>query len=182
MGGIMLELTFVFKMAIRPPCSGTLFASQCLRTRTGREICVTSEKGPAESGEAWSHRRFFALLREMGRLRVIHRSGASTFEALCTMGPHGFAEGYMNAITDAYHWHLKLDGFGYLRTHDTTHARSGRRVLFFELGEKRGTPPFAMIYLHREKGEEFEPEREKRFLEAHGELGAGRDLATEEAR
>ena len=143
---------------------------------------VTSEKGPAGTGEAWSHRRFFALLREMGRLRVIHRSGASTFEALCTMGPHGFAEGYMNAITDAYHWHLKLDGFGYLRTHDTTHARSGRRVMFFELGEKRGTPPFAMIYLHREKGEEFEPEREKRFLEAHGELGAGRDLATEEAR
>jgi hypothetical protein len=51
--------------------------------------------------------------------------------------------------------------------------------MFFELYEKRGVPPFAMIYLHREKGEEFEPEREKRFLEAHAELGAGRELARE---
>jgi hypothetical protein len=138
---------------------------------------VTSSLSPAEGG--WDARRFFALLRELGRLRVIHRSGASTFEALCSVGPHGFAEGYMNAITDAYHWHLKLDGFGCLRSHDTTHARSGRRVLFFELCEARGTPPFAVIYLHREKGEEFEAEREKRFLEAHAELGAGRDLAKE---
>jgi hypothetical protein len=179
MAAIMLELTFIFNMAIRPPCAGALVLARPRAFETGREIRVTSAK---ESGDAWTHRRFFALLREMGRLRVIHRSGASTFEALCSMGPHGFAEGYMNAITDAYHWHLKLDGFGYLRTHDTTHARSGRRVMFFELGEKRGMPPFAMIYLHREKGEEFEPEREKRFLEAHGELGAGRVLATEDAR
>jgi hypothetical protein len=138
----------------------------------------TTTPAAATAGE-WSARRFFGLLRELGRLRVIHRSGASTFESLCSMGPHGFAEGYMNAITDAYHWHLKLDGFGYLRTQDTTHARSGRRVMFFELYEKRGVPPFAMIYLHREKGDEFEPEREKRFLEAHAELGAGRELERE---
>jgi len=143
---------------------------------------VTVATPGAEPRASWTHRRFFALLCELGRLRVIHRSGASTFEALCAMGPHGFADGYMNAITDAYHWHLKLEGFGYLRSHDTTHARSGRRVLFFELGERKGTPPFSMIYLHREKKEEFEPEREERFLEAHAELGAGRELATEDAR
>jgi hypothetical protein len=182
MGGHHAGIDFRFQDGYSTRVLGHPVRGAMLRIRTGRESCVTTAKGPADSGEAWTHRRFFALLREMGRLRVIHRSGASTFEALCSMGPHGFAEGYMNAITDAYHWHLKLDGFGYLRTHDTTHARSGRRVMFFELSEKRGTPPFAMIYLHREKGEEFEPEREKRFLEAHGELGAGRDLATEEAR
>jgi hypothetical protein len=132
----------------------------------------------------WSHRRFFALLRDLGRLRVIHRSGASTFEALCQMGPHGFAEGFMNAITDAYHWHVKLDGFGFVRSHDTTHARSGRRVLFFALAEARGAQPFSFIYLHREKGVEFDPEPERRFLDAHAELGAGRDLApaTEDPR
>ena len=140
---------------------------------------MTSARPPVEGEKDWSARRFFALLRELGGLRVIHRSGASTFESLCSMGPHGFADGYMNAITDAYHWHLKLDGFGHLRSHDTTHARSGRRVLFFELSEKRGSAPFTMIYLHREKGEEFGSSREKRFLEAHGELGAGRDLAQE---
>ena len=114
-----------------------------------------------------THREFFALLRELGRLRVIHRSGPSTFEALCTMGPHGFAEGHMNAITDAYHWHLKLSDFGFVRSHDTIHARSGRRVLFFELREGPDAPPFSFIYLHREKGAEFSPEIEKRFLEAH---------------
>jgi hypothetical protein len=140
---------------------------------------VPSSTRPGADADAWSHQRFFGLLRELGRLRVIHRSGASTFEALCRMGPHGFAEGFMNAITDAYHWHVKLDAFGHLRSKDTTHARSGRRVLFFELCEKRGVPPFASIYLHREKGEEFEPEREMRFLEAHAELAEGRDLREE---
>ena len=113
---------------------------------------------------------------------MIHRAGASTFEALCTMGPHGFAEGHMNAITDAYHWHVKLSAFGYLRTHDTTHGRSGRRVLFFELRERESTPPFAFIYVHREKGSEFEPEREQRFLDVHGELGAGRAIELEEGK
>ena len=98
------------------------------------------------------------------------------------MGPHGFGEGHMNAITDAYHWHVKLDAFGYLRTHDTTHGRSGRRVLFFELRERESSPPFAFIYLHREKGEEFEPDREQRFLAAHAELGSGRALEMEEDR
>ncbi|MEM7410329.1 MAG: hypothetical protein AAF430_08855 [Myxococcota bacterium] len=134
------------------------------------------DRPPAVDDDRWDHRRVFALLRELGRLRVIHRSGASTFEALCTMGPHGFAGGYLNAITDAYHWHVKLDEFGFLRTHDTTHARSGRRVLFFELCATREAKPFAMIYLHREKGAEFEVDREKRFLEAHAALATGREL------
>jgi hypothetical protein len=111
---------------------------------------------------------------------VIHRAGASTFEALCTMGPHGFAEGHMNAITDAYHWHVKLSGFGHLRSYDQTHARSGRRVLFFALCERAGAAPFSFIYLHREKGEEFAPDREQLFLAAHAEFAEGRDLATEE--
>jgi hypothetical protein len=139
---------------------------------------MTTPSSGAE-GDAWSARRFFALLSELGRLRVIHQSGASTFEALCSLGPYGFADGFLNAITDAYHWHLRLDGFGYLRSHDSTHARSGRRVLFFELCEQRDSAPFTRIYLHREKGEEFGSSREKRFLEAHAELGAGRDLAQE---
>jgi hypothetical protein len=137
---------------------------------------VETTTAPGSAGSCWTHARFFALLRELGRLRVIHQSGASTFEALCTMGPHGFAGGFMNAITDAYHWHLRLEGFGHLRSQDTTHARSGRRVLFFELCERRDARPFSQIYLHREKGEEFEPEREKRFLEAHAELSQGVDL------
>jgi hypothetical protein len=136
----------------------------------------------APGRDVWTHRRFFALLRELGRLRVIHRSGPSTFEALCTMGPHGFGEGHMNAITDAYHWHVKLDAFRFLRTHDTVHGRSGRRVLFFELREGESGPPFAFIYVHREKGEEFEPDREQRFLAAHAELDAGRALEMEEDR
>jgi hypothetical protein len=69
-----------------------------------------------------------------------------------------------------------------LRTQDTTHGRSGRRVLFFELREREASPPFALIYVHREKGEEFAPECEQRFLAAHAELGGGRDLAMEDDR
>ena len=128
----------------------------------------------------WTHPRFFTLLASLGPLRVIHQSGASTFEALCRFGAHGFAHGYMNAITDAYHWHLKLDAFGHVRSRDRTHARSGRRVLFLELSEQEGTKPFCSIYLHREKGAEFDAELEKRFLEAHAELADGRALASED--
>lgn len=139
----------------------------------------TSEAAPpAERAAAWSHRRFFDALRSLGRLRVISRSGPSTFEALCTFGPYGFGHGHMNAITDAYHWHLALDGFRHLRSRDTVHERSGRRVLFFELREREDAPPFLFIYLHREKGEEFEPERERAFAALHAELGDGCALET----
>lgn len=123
-----------------------------------------------------THRDFFALVRALGRLRVIHQSGPSTFEALCELGPHGFADGWMNAICPDYHWHLKLDGFGHVRSRDQAHARSGRRVLFFELRESAASKPFAFIYLHREKGEQLEPEREQAFLRAHEQLAEGAAL------
>ncbi len=124
-----------------------------------------------------SARQLFGWLQSLGRLRIISQSGPSTFEALCEVGPHGFAGGYMNAITDAYHWHLKLDGLGHVRTQDKIHGRSGRRVLFLELRERAEAPPFLMIYLHREKGADFDPELEKRFLEGHAHLAQGRQLA-----
>ena len=132
---------------------------------------------PAPEADApWTHARFFRLLAALGRLRVIHVSGPSTFEALCSFGPHGFAEGHMNAITDAYHWHVRTAGFGWVRSHDTVHARSSRRVLFFELCERVEAKPFARIYLHRERDADFDVECEKRFLEAHAELAEGRAL------
>jgi hypothetical protein len=106
--------------------------------------------------------------------RVISQCGPSTFEAIAEFGPHGFASGHMNAITSAYHWHLRTSGFGAVRSVDTTHARSGRRVLFFELREHpTDERPFLLVYLHRERGEEFAPEREQRFLAAHVELKDG---------
>lgn len=95
------------------------------------------------------------------------------------MGPHGFAEGFMNSITDAYHWHLKVDGFRWVQSHDTVHARSGRRVIFFTLAEQAGGAPFSFIYVHREKGDEFDTDIEGRFLGAHAELQAGVVLAVE---
>lgn len=129
----------------------------------------------------WSCPRFFHALRSLGRLRVISRCGPSTFEALCDFGPHGYAQGHMNAITDSYHWHLHVDGFRHLRSRDETHARSGRRVLFFELRERADSAPFLLIYLHREKGAEFEPEREAAFQALHAELSEGVELAREDA-
>jgi hypothetical protein len=127
----------------------------------------------------WTAQRFFALLGELGRLRIISISGPSTFEAICELGSCGFAGGFMNILSEQYHWHLDVRRFGYLTSCDDTHARSGRRVLFFELREQASAAPFLRIYLHREKGEEFEPAREKRFLEVHEQLGAGQPLRIE---
>lgn len=121
----------------------------------------------------WTHRRFFELLRELGPLRVISICGPSVFESLCAFDAYGVAQGHMNAITPAYHWHLQLARFRRLRSKDEVHARSARRVLFFELAEDAEAPPFLRIYVHRERGAEYEPEREKRFLEAHADLSQG---------
>ncbi len=131
--------------------------------------------------DPWTPRRFFDLLGRLGPLRVISICGPSVFESLCEFGAYGVAHGYMNAITPAFHWHLALDRFRYLRSRDEVHERSGRRVLFFELGEVAEAEPFLRIYVHREKGAEFEPEREKDFLEAHAALAAGASLAVEGA-
>lgn len=120
--------------------------------------------------------RFFKLLAALGPLRIISQSGPSTFEAICEVGPFGISDGYLNAITPSYHWHLKLDGFRHLRSRDEVHGRSGRRVLFFELRSEEEGEPFLLIYLHRGKGEDFAPERERLFLEAHQELRGGARL------
>lgn len=133
----------------------------------------------AAQPESWTARRFFALLADLGRLRVISQSGASTFEALCTVGPFEIAHGFVNAITPEYHWHLALKRFRHLRSHDEVHARSGRRVLFFTLHEAADAAPFLRIYLHREKGAEFEPDREARFAAAHGALRDGAPIELE---
>ncbi|HEX4497684.1 MAG TPA: hypothetical protein VIE43_18570 [Thermoanaerobaculia bacterium] len=121
----------------------------------------------------WTARRFFRDLADLGTLRIISQAGPSTFEAICEVGAFGIADGYLNAITSSYHWHLRLDGFGHLRSRDETHQRSGRRVLFFQLASDAAAPPFLSIYLYRGAGEELTPERLARFAELHRELGAG---------
>jgi len=144
---------------------------------------MAGSNDPSLAGEAqddpWTARRFFALLGALGRLRVISQSGPSTFEALCSVGPFEIAHGFVNAITPAYHWHLALKRFRHLRSHDEVHARSGRRVLFFSLHEAADAAPFLRIYLHREKGAEFEPDREARFAAAHGALRDGAPIELE---
>lgn len=129
--------------------------------------------------EPWTHARVFRLLGDLDRLRVISVCGPSVFESLCTFGPHGFAQGHMNAITPAYHWHVDLARFGHVRSGDRIYERSQRRVLFLELCEKRGDEPFLRIFVYRDKDTEFDPGVEKAFAEAHTELGEGVDLASE---
>jgi hypothetical protein len=107
---------------------------------------------------------------------VISSTGASTFEAICSFSAFGIAQGYMNAISPAYHWHLALDRFRHLRSIDAIYPRSGRRVLFFELRGRSEEEPFLHIFLHREPGAEFEGEREATFLAAHADLDAGVEL------
>lgn len=127
-------------------------------------------------GQSWTAERFFAALRAVSPLRVISQCGPSTFEAICDFGAHGIAGGFVNAITPAYHWHIRVDGLRGLRSHDEEHARSGRRVLYFTLSDEHGREPFLRIYLHRERGAEFEAEREKAFAALHGQLSDGVQL------
>lgn len=127
----------------------------------------------AASREPWTPRRFFDALGGLGWLRIITVAGPSTFEALCEFGPYGIARGTLNAITAAYHWHIDLARFRHLRSRDEIHERSGRRVLFFELRESDGAPPFARIYLHREKGAAFAPDLERAFAALHDQLESG---------
>lgn len=136
----------------------------------------TRQPSASSSHEEWTAPRFFDLIRKLGKLRIISISGPSTFEAIGELGPCGFAGGFMNSITDTHHWHLQLSRFGHLRSCDETHARSGRRVLFFELREHADAQPFLRIYVHREKGEEFDPQRESLFASAHVELAQGAAL------
>ncbi|MCG8590644.1 MAG: hypothetical protein MJE66_15240 [Proteobacteria bacterium] len=124
-------------------------------------------------------RDFFRALAGLGRLRVISPCGPSTFEALCEFGPHGYADGFMNAMTDAYHWHVDLARFRHVRSCEKIHARSGRRVLFFELREDANQKPFLFVYLHRGPREEFGVEREEAFAALHRTCEAGVSLRAE---
>lgn len=137
---------------------------------------VSEARTPARD---WTHRRFFELLESLGRLRVISACGPSTFEALCALHSWSIERGFLNAITPEYHWHLAVSRLRHLASRDEVHARSGRRVLFFELREQADAEPFLRIYVHREKQTEFGEERERRFAAAHAELQGGVGFAAE---
>ncbi len=128
----------------------------------------------------WTARRFFTELAALSPLRIITQSGPSTFEAIGALGPWGITQGYVNVMTDAYHWHLDVSRFRHLRSADETHQRSGRQVLFFELREQEAAEPFLRIYLYRAPKEDFDATRLERFLTLHAELAAGEPLALEE--
>lgn len=127
----------------------------------------------AELPSGWTAPRFFDLLNDLGRLRVISVCGPSVFEAICQAGPYEIVGDFLNMITDAYHWHFALKRLGHLRSFDTTHARSGRRVLYFELREQPEDDPFLRIYAYRPPRADFEPAVLERFAEAHRELAEG---------
>jgi hypothetical protein len=125
-----------------------------------------------------THRELFDAFTTLGPLRIISIAGPSVFESICRLERWGVADGYMNAFTDAYHWHLELARFRHVRTRDEVHERSGRRVLFFELREEAGAEPFLRVYVHRAKNEAFDDAREQTFTGLHAVLGAGADVAS----
>lgn len=138
-------------------------------TRTADTL--SSEASP------WTAARFFDLLQQLGKLRVISVCGPSVFESICVAGPYEIADGFLNMVTEAFHWHVATSRLRHLQSHDSTHGRSGRNVLFFELRESRDTPPFLRIYVYRAPGAEFAPEVAQAFQRAHVELAGGVDLA-----
>lgn len=124
----------------------------------------------------WTAKDVFALLRALSPLRVISVCGASVFESIMDFDEHGFAHGHMNAMTPHYHWHVALDGLGWVRSNDTVHARSGRRVLFLEFASSSTDEPFLSVYVHRGKGEDFDGARLEAFAAAHAVLSEGRAI------
>ena len=62
-----------------------------------------------------THREFFDALRDLSPLRVISVVGPNVFESICRVDRYALADGYLNAITDAYHWHVELGRFCALR-------------------------------------------------------------------
>jgi hypothetical protein len=122
-------------------------------------------------------RGFFDALSALAPLRIISVCGPSVFEAICDFAGFGVADGWLNAITPEYHWHLDLGSFHHLRSRDEVHQRSGRRVLFFELRETAASEPFLLVYLHRGKGEELSNRRESGFRALHERFAEGRSLA-----
>ncbi|MBY0401185.1 hypothetical protein K2X89_12880 [Myxococcota bacterium] len=128
---------------------------------------------PAIDSPPWSAERFFDLLQQLGRLRVISVCGPSVFESICVAGPYEVAEGFLNMVTDAFHWHVGLARLRHLQSHDNLHGRSGRNVLFFELRERADATPFLRIYVYRAPGVEFASEIAQAFQRAHRELEHG---------
>lgn len=145
--------------------------------------CPTAHPTPtpelASTSTRWNAARFFDLLAILGRLRVISICGASVFEALCHAGPFEIEDGSLNMVTSEFHWHVALDDFRHLQSHDAVHARSNRSVLFFELREHRAAAPFLRIYLYRAPGAAFDPGIEAAFRAAHVELAQGVELVAE---
>ncbi|MCR9094192.1 MAG: hypothetical protein NXI30_08245 [bacterium] len=129
----------------------------------------------------WTATRFFDLLQKLGRLRVISVCGPSVFEAICEAGPYDVQGGSINMVTPDFHWHFAHARLGFLQSHDTTHARSGRRVLFFSLHETQDDAPFLRIYVYRPPNEEFDPAVIDVFQAAHAELESGLAVGAEES-
>ena len=135
--------------------------------------------GPADT-RTLTASALFAALVGLGPFRIIHQSGASTFEAIAPIAEADVMGPFLNIICDAYHWHLRLDGCGHAQTFDQTHARSGRRVLFIALADEapdQGGEVFARLYVHRAKGAEFDASVLAGFMALHADLAEGRALA-----
>lgn len=145
-----------------------------------RPSLVPRDANAATAPSAWDAPRFFDLLQQLGKLRVISVCGPSVFESICVAGPYEIAGGFLNMITDAFHWHVAIGRLRHLQSHDTTHGRSGRNVLFFALREQADVEPFLRIYVYRPPGTEFAPEVAAAFARAHAELEQGVSLATGE--
>ncbi len=147
---------------------------------------MTTSTGPSPASPAhsaapvqWTHQRFFELVSGVSPLRVISRCGPSTFEAIIRLERFEVSKGWMNAIQPEFHWHFATAGLRWVRSRDEVHKRSGRRVMYFELGEGPDEPPFLLIYLYRPKDAEFSPEQEERFAAAHAQLSEGCPISKE---
>lgn len=146
-----------------------------MQTRTALPAHPSAMPAPSR----WTAARFFDLLARLGRLRVISICGPSVFESLCHAGPYSIEDGSLDMITSDFHWHVALERFRHLQSHDAVHGRSGRNVFFFELRERREATPFLRIYVYRGPGADFDPAIESVFRAAHAELADGVALAAE---
>ncbi|HEV7670810.1 MAG TPA: hypothetical protein VGS22_20000 [Thermoanaerobaculia bacterium] len=134
-----------------------------------------------QEGPPWTLARLFGELVDLGDLRVIVTTPGSVFECICRIRGFGIAGGWLNAMTEGYHWHIDLGAIRFARTRDEIHERSGRQVLYLELGTAPEAVPSFAIYLHRPSGEPWSSERFERFGGLREVFDGGRELVVEEA-
>lgn len=129
---------------------------------------------PSATSRGLNFADLIEALPPLGPFRLISHSGPAVVESIVALVPMSLADGTWTSQSSAHQWHVDASRPCFARTHDTMHARSGRRVLFVTLHERADCPRFARLHLPRETHQPFESAREREFARLHADVARPR--------